>query len=76
MGYGIEGCFQGRVEKGVRLALKSSHEKFVKFSAEVWEVLCRSLGSSLEKFGKFSGEVGKTDASVWQSSRVCDEGVC
>jgi hypothetical protein len=41
VGYGIGGYFQGRVEKGVRLALKSSHEKFVKFSAEVWEVLWR-----------------------------------
>lgn len=38
----LEAIFRGRVEKGVRLVLKSSHEKFVKFSAEVWEVLWRS----------------------------------
>jgi hypothetical protein len=64
VGYGIGGYFQGRVEKGVRLALKSSHEKFVKFSAEVREVLCRSLGSSLETLVKRTRPFGNPLVSV------------
>jgi hypothetical protein len=64
VGYGIGSYFQGRVEKGVRLALKSSHEKFVKFSAEVWKVLCRSLGSSLETLVKRTRPFGNPLVSV------------
>ena len=63
------GLFLGEGGEGCKIGVK-------KFTREVRQVLCRNSSSSLQKFGKFSGEVGKTDASVWQSSRVCGEGVC